>query len=85
MSTYILCPHCSNDLGSIFPAFQLLQIAHNKKYFELKKNIHPTKVDLKPNIIKNIDYILNSLDIYNMCCRMHIMCYVDFDNIYKWY
>lgn len=85
MSCYILCPHCGNDLGSIFPAFQMLQVAHNKLYCESKKNIHPSKIDIKPSGIKDVGYILNALNLNNICCRMHVISYVDFDNIHKLY
>lgn len=85
MSCYILCPECGYDLGCVFPAFKTLQASHNLLCCGTGKNIHPDKIDIKPNAIKDIGYILNALKINNICCRMHVICYVDFDNIHKGY
>jgi DNA-directed RNA polymerase subunit N (RpoN/RPB10) len=85
MSCYILCPECGNDLGCVYPAFKCLQAAHNKLYCESEKNIHSSKIDIKSSGNKGVGYILDTLNLNNMCCRMHLISHVDFDNIYKWY
>lgn len=86
MSTYILSPECGDDIGCLFKAFQLLQQKHNDKCFESQNGtLDPSCVELKPDVIKPIDYILNVLGLEKECCRMRMVCHVDFDNIYKSY
>ncbi len=85
MSTYILCPECGEDLGALSIAFQALQAQHNKQCLNKNTQIDPSCVELKPEIIKELDYILDMLGLTNECCRMRLLCFVDFDNIYKIY
>lgn len=85
MSTYILCPECGEDLGVLAPAFNALQAKHNDLCLTKNAQIDPSYVELKPEVIKPIDYILDMLGLENECCRMRVLCHVDFDNIYKIY
>jgi len=85
MSTFILCPECGDDLGSLSMTFQLLHAKHNEICLTKNTQIDPSCVELKPEVIEPIDYILDMLGLQNECCRMRLLCYVDFDNIYKIY
>jgi DNA-directed RNA polymerase subunit N (RpoN/RPB10) len=85
MSTFILCPSCGEDLGCLSPAFQELQKYHNEKCLKQNTQIDPSCVELKPEIIKPVGYILDTLGLKKRCCRTHMISYVDFDNIYKLY
>lgn len=85
MSTFILCPACAEDLGCLFPAFQELQKRHNERCLKKNSDIDPSCAELKPEVIEPLGYILNMLGLKKRCCRMHMMAYIDFDNIYKLY
>lgn len=84
MSTYILCPSCAYDLGALSMAFQKLQSKHNEICLTKNAQIDPSCVELKPEVIKPLDYILNMLNLKD-CCRTRLICFVDFDNIHKIY
>jgi DNA-directed RNA polymerase subunit N (RpoN/RPB10) len=82
MSTYIKCPGCNEDLGCISRAYQELKKKHNELCLNKNKQIDESYVELKPGIIQPMRYILNMLNVENICCRSHLLTYVDFDRIY---
>ncbi len=86
MTSYILSPECGKDLGCTTRAANMLKFKHNEQCLESQNGkIDPSCVELKPDVIGPIDYILDFLNINKVCCRMRILCDVDFDNIEKIY
>jgi DNA-directed RNA polymerase subunit N (RpoN/RPB10) len=78
MTIHILCPECGEGLAEIYPFYAAVK----DKYLAslLSKNpIDVDKIDLKPDILTGTDFILDALDIRNMCCRTHTLTNADFD------
>jgi DNA-directed RNA polymerase subunit N (RpoN/RPB10) len=73
---YILCPHCGEDLGDIHKFILEVQKKQNETLLQ-KNNIDPTKLILKPNLVKDINFILNALHLDNLCCRSHVLGYLE--------
>jgi DNA-directed RNA polymerase subunit N (RpoN/RPB10) len=86
MTSYILSPECGKDLGCLTKAANLLKYKHNERCLESQDGkIDPSCVELKPDVLKPIGYIMDFLGIKKICCRMRILGDVDFDNIEKTY
>jgi DNA-directed RNA polymerase subunit N (RpoN/RPB10) len=83
MVVHILCPECSEDIGEIYPFFEVIKNRKCDEIISSQKNlINVDKIDIKADILKNFDFILKAIGINNHCCRIHIISTCDFDNIY---
>lgn len=83
MICYILCPECGEDLAEIYPFYELIK----NRYFEKLISDNPDKIDmdkidLRDDVLKGTAFIFEALRINKMCCRIHIMGIVDFDDVY---
>ena len=85
MGGFSKCPECGEYLGYMYEAYAVAKEIHNKKCIKENSEIDISCIDLKPGVIKPVGEILDFLKLNNECCRMHVMCYVDFDNIHKTY
>jgi DNA-directed RNA polymerase subunit N (RpoN/RPB10) len=83
MPCAILCYECNQDLGEIYDFFHLTMSSYYRYVIEKKKiSINPSNMDLKPNIIDNINFLFDALDIKNMCCKMHLIGVMNNENEY---
>lgn len=83
MVCHILCPECGEDLSDKYYFFEAVKTGYVKD--KVKKNDYPInieKIEFKSNILEPLDFILNALELKNVCCRMHITTVVDFDSIH---
>lgn len=84
MSSFILCPECSSCIGEVIEFINLTKQGYYKT--TMKKSfseIKPEKLELCPNISKPIGFIMDSVGMTNICCRMHILGLTNFDKVYK--
>lgn len=82
MLCHILCPECGEGLGEVFMFYDAVKKQHHQKIMEnAPKKINIDKVDLKEDVLGNLDYIFKALQINLQCCRMHIMSVADIDLI----
>lgn len=80
MTVFILCLECGEDIGEIYSAYMMLIRKFCKKMIkENKYHIDVDMIDFKPELLSNTEFILNSLNITNMCCRTHVITASDFD------
>ena len=77
MAAPILCYECGNDIGSIFQFTNLAIKGFYKKELD-KLNIDVEKMDIHPSAAKPIKFILDAVELNNICCRKSIIGYVDF-------
>ena len=76
MTIPILCYECGNDLGEIFEFVNYARQGFTMS--EMKLNtVDIDKVELNPNIAKPIGFILDAVNIDKICCRTHLIGYVD--------
>lgn len=80
MVVYILCPECSEDLAEIYPFYDCVKNRFCEKILS-DKNIDFDKVDFKSDILVKFEFILDAVNITNMCCRSHIIGATSFDSI----
>ena len=81
MVVFILCPECSEDLAVIYPFYNAVKIKHCEKLLS-NDIVSIDKIDFKTDLLVKFEYILESLHINNMCCRIHIMGNTEFDSMY---
>jgi DNA-directed RNA polymerase subunit N (RpoN/RPB10) len=80
MVMFILCPECSEYLGSVYPLFTAVKIKFCKKMLmNQEHSIDIDKMDFRTDILPKMDKLLDLVDIKNMCCRTHIIGASDFD------
>lgn len=82
MSGYIRRTACGNCIGIYQKFFNLAKEMSNKENLEPKyKNYLPNTMIIKQDTTKPLGYILDALNIYNVCCRSRIMTVSDFDRL----
>ena len=84
MVCHILCPECGECLGELYEFINLVRQGYYKSIApKSDKDILPEKLELCPNISTPIGFILDAVDLTNLCCRMHMLGVTYFDKIYK--
>ena len=84
MPCHVLCPECGEGLNELYDFIDLVKRGYYKKLRDDKNiKIHPTKLQLTPNINKPIDFILDQVGLTNICCRAHILGVTSFDEVYN--
>lgn len=78
MTCFILCPECGECLGEVFQFYNVVKSNYTKKMV----HFDASKADIKSDFSLKFDFIMNAIQIKKQCCRMHILGYVDFDDIY---
>lgn len=78
MSGFVLCPECKEYLGkykSFIDAYNLsIKIIDNT----IINNINPEKLDISVNQLPTLGDLLDSLELFKICCRTHILAFTDF-------
>ncbi len=76
---FILCPECGECIGEVVDFIQLCQKYFYKNILEKenKKNINIDKINLNNEILPPIGFILDAVELYNICCRSHILGITD--------
>lgn len=76
MPGLILCSGCSNNLGevqlfydTVYKGFEADSIKKNPKI----RNYHPSKIRSTPGLIPSVKFLLDALELKNICCRTRIM------------
>jgi DNA-directed RNA polymerase subunit N (RpoN/RPB10) len=83
MPCHVLCPECGEGLNEVYEFIDLVKQGYYKKLLdESKVKIHPTKLQLTPDITKPIGFILDLVNLTNICCRSHILGVTNFDLAY---
>lgn len=72
MSCHILCPECRELIGDIYPVYERIKNVLFDNAIK-KSDTSIDKVDIKPEILPDVNEIFEFLDIKNNCCRAHIM------------
>ena len=84
MTCHVLCPECGEGLGEVC---EFIQVARQGYYKSLGNKIPPKlksdKLEIAPDITKDIGFILDAAGLKLICCRMHILGMTNFDTIYK--
>ena len=80
------CPECSFYMGKYVEfiteykkALYRYELSEKGKY----KGYSPNKLVLKSDVSFNIEEVFDDLEIYNICCRMHLSSVTDFDRQFK--
>lgn len=76
MASPILCYECGNDIGTIF---EFTRLAIHGYYKNELSNVDIDKMGIHPTANKPIGFILDAVDLKNICCRKSIIGYVDFN------
>jgi DNA-directed RNA polymerase subunit N (RpoN/RPB10) len=80
MVVHILCTECSEDLAEVYPFYVSVKNAYFKSLMsESKKPIDINKIDFKSDVLPDLGFVFEALDIKNMCCRMHILANTNFE------
>lgn len=77
MSGFILCLECKELLGK-YTAFIEGYVLCTKMLSGDICNVDPSKLDLTPNFIPDLNELMNTLGIKKECCRTHILSGADF-------
>ena len=81
MVCHVLCPECGDCIGEVYEFINTVKQGYYST-LKHKTNIQPEKIELTSGINKPIGFILDALDIKNLCCRMHIISVTVFDKVY---
>jgi len=82
MACPILCFECGELIG---PIFEFINFAKQGFFKEDIKNtnVNIDNVGLNPYVIKPIGFILDAVNLNNICCRKTILGYIDYNQFFK--
>ena len=87
MSYFIRCPSCGFCFAPYIDFFEKAKLAvFNKDLYNDKseyKDYNPDKLALNPGAVPAVGFILDALNIKNICCRTRMLTIMNFDKLYK--
>lgn len=86
MSGFILCPDCGENLGEVHDFVNMARQGFIKKVISESaefKEFSPDKMVLNSKVVPPIKEILDAAELFNDCCRSHILGHADFYMNYR--
>lgn len=78
MVVHLLCPSCANTVGDIHPFLALCKIKHNRDA-NASNQTAQKYAGFRHGAVPPIGYILDAGGLFNVCCRMHVICATQYD------
>jgi len=83
--SYVLCPECGKCIGELINAYKIISLFNRLEQAKKKNVMCPDKTILMEGNFEPEEEILDSLGIYNLCCRTRVFTAREFNDIYSFY
>jgi len=76
--SFVRCPECGFCIGEYYEfIIEAQRQIYDKSIYNKNNDISPEKIEFNQEIMPDIKVIFDTIGINNMCCRMHLIAYVD--------